>query len=263
MKLSLIQMPVTADKVENLRRAAREVALAAGRGAQLVLLPEMFCCPYDNRCFPAYCEPAGGPVWQALRQMALGNGVYLVGGSMPELEDGRIYNTSFVFSPEGEQLARHRKVHLFDIDVEGGQRFMESEILSPGAGFTVFDTAFGRFGLCICFDIRFPALSREMAEAGAQAILVPAAFNTTTGPLHWELLFRARAVDQELFTAGCAPARDEDAGYVSYGHSIVVNPWGAVVAQAGSGPAFVDAELALSEVSAVRRQIPVLPPALR
>lgn len=257
MKLALIQMHVTADKAENLRIAAAEISAAARRGASLIILPEMFCCPYDNRCFPVYGEPAGGLIWQTLSQSARENRVYLVGGSIPELSDGHIYNTSFVFSPSGEQIARHRKVHLFDINVEGGQRFMESDILSPGEEFTVFDTPFGRFGLCICFDIRFPALAQQMTDAGAQCILVPAAFNGTTGPLHWELLFRARAVDNEVFTVGCAPARDESAGYVAYGHSIVVNPWGKVLCDGGTAPATVEVELDFGEVNAVRRQIPV------
>lgn len=263
LKLSLLQLRVTADKAENLRAAAEAVADAARRGAELVMLPEMFCCPYDNACFPRYAEPRGGGIYSALQTMARENRVYLIGGSLPEREDGRIYNTSFVFAPDGAELARHRKVHLFDIDIPGGQRFLESEVLSPGEGGTVFDTPWGRFGLCICFDLRFPALARELAEAGAQAIFVPAAFNCTTGPLHWELLFRARAVDQELFTVGCSPARDETAGYVAYGHSLVVDPWGRVLAEAGAGAESLDAELELSEVAAMRRQIPVLPERLR
>lgn len=263
MKLSLIQMRVTADKAENLRTAAEAVSDAAGRGAELVMLPEMFCCPYENAAFPRCAEPRGGAIYTALREMARENRVILIGGSFPEREDGRIYNTSFVFAPDGAELARHRKAHLFDIDIPGGQRFLESETLSPGEGGTVFDTAFGRFGLCICFDLRFPALARELAEAGARAIFVPAAFNRTTGPLHWELLFRARAVDQELFTVGCSPARDETASYVAYGHSLVVDPWGRVLAEAGAGAESLDAELDLAEVTAMRRQVPVLPEALR
>jgi predicted amidohydrolase len=251
-------MPVTADLAKNLAFAAQEVANAAQRGAQMVLLPEMFCCPYDNRCFPQYAQPVGGAIWQTLQHMAQENHVYLVGGSMPELEEGRIYNTSFVFGPDGRQLARHRKVHLFDINVAGGQRFMESDILSPGEDLTVFDTEYGRFGLCICFDIRFPQMARQMAEAGARCILVPAAFNMTTGPLHWELLFRARAVDQELFTVGCAPARDTNASYVSYGHSIAVSPWGKVVYQADAAPCTGEVTLDFGQVDAVRQQIPVL-----
>ena len=158
---------------------------------------------------------------------------------MPERDDTRIYNTSFVFDPTGTCVARHRKMHLFDIDVRGGQRFFESETFTAGDSVTVFDTPFGKLGLCICFDMRFPELARCMALSGAQAIVAPAAFNMTTGPAHWELLFRQRAVDNQLFTLGVAPARDAAGPYVSYGNSLVCSPWGDVMARAGSEPALL------------------------
>ena len=128
MKLAQIQMAVTADKAENLRRA--ETLLASVKGADMAVLPEMFCCPYDNGCFRAYGEPAGGAAYQMLSRTARELGLWLVGGSLPELDDGRVYNTSFVFDPQGACVARHRKMHLFDIDVEGGQRFRESDTLN-------------------------------------------------------------------------------------------------------------------------------------
>lgn len=257
MNITLLQLPVSSVKSENLNRAAEAVRHAALRGAELVILPEMFCCPYDNKCFPAYAEEAGGTIWSALSAMARENGIYLVGGSFPERENGRIYNTCFVFSPDGTQIARHRKIHLFDIDIQGGQRFKESDVLSPGETVTVFSTPAGTFGVCICFDLRFPALFEAMADAGAQAVFVPAAFNRTTGPKHWELLFRSRAVDNQLYTVGVSSARDESADYVAYGHSIVCDPWGAVEKEAGHESCAVDAVLDLSAVENVRRQLPV------
>lgn len=257
VKISLLQLPVTTDKAENLRRAAQAVHAAAEQGAELAILPEMFCCPYDNRCFPAYAEPAGGGIWSALSEMASENNIWLVGGSFPELDNGRIYNSCFVFGPDGRQAARHRKVHLFDIDIAGGQRFKESDVLSPGKEVTVFETPFGTFGVCICFDLRFPALFEAMADRGAHAVFVPAAFNRTTGPRHWELLFRSRAVDNQLFTVGVSSARDESADYVAYGHSIVCDPWGDVLAQAGHEETCVDMELNLELVENVRQQLPV------
>ena len=130
MKLAQIQMHVTADKAANLCHA--EELLRSVRGADMAILPEMFCCPYDNSCFRAYGEPAGGAAYQMLSRTARELGLWLVGGSLPELDDGRVYNTSFVFDPQGACVARHRKMHLFDIDVEGGQRFRESDTLSPG-----------------------------------------------------------------------------------------------------------------------------------
>ena len=194
----------------------------------------------------------------ALSQTAAELGIYVVGGSLPELEGGRVYNTSYVYGRQGELLAKHRKVHLFDIDVAGGQRFMESDTLSPGDQITTFDTEFGPMGLCICFDLRFQELSRLMTLAGAQVLLVPAAFNMTTGPAHWELLFRQRAVDNQLFTVGVSPARDEAASYVAWGHSIVCDPWGAVLHQCGAGEEVAVTELDMAQVSAVRRQLPIL-----
>ena len=198
-------MHVTADKAANLRHA--EELLRSVRGADMAILPEMFCCPYDNSCFRAYGEPAGGAAYQMLSRTARELGLWLVGGSLPELDDGRVYNTSFVFDPQGVCVARHRKMHLFDIDVEGGQRFRESDTLSPGNDVTLFDTPWGRMGLCICFDLRFEELCRVMALERARVLLAPAAFNMTTGPAHWELLLRQRAVDNRGYVPGAGRER--------------------------------------------------------
>ena len=258
MRTALIQMPVTADKAENLTVARDYVRRAADGGAQLAVLPEMFCCLYTNEAFRANAEPAGGPVHRAMAGLARETGLWLVAGSMPEADGERIYNTSFVFDPAGRQAAFHRKMHLFDIDVKGGQRFMESETFTAGDSVTVFDTPCGKLGLCICFDLRFPELARCMALAGARAIVTPAAFNMTTGPAHWELLFRQRAVDNQLFTLGVAPARDEQGPYVSYGNTILCSPWGEVLARAGSAPALLLADVDLNQNESIRAQLPLL-----
>ena len=258
MRTALIQMPVTADKADNLTVARDYVRRAADGGAQLAVLPEMFCCLYTNEAFRANAEPAGGPVHTAMAGLARETGLWLVAGSMPEADGERIYNTSFVFDPAGRQAAFHRKMHLFDIDVKGGQRFMESETFTAGDSVTVFDTPFGKLGLCICFDLRFPELARCMALAGARAIVTPAAFNMTTGPAHWELLFRQRAVDNQLFTLGVAPARDEQGPYVSYGNTILCSPWGEVLARAGSAPALLLADVDLDQNESIRAQLPLL-----
>ena len=188
MKIAQIQMHVSADKAENIRHAC-DLVRSAG-DIDLAVLPEMFCCPYDNACFRDYGEPFAGPAQRAMSQLARERGIYLIAGSLPELEGHRVYNTSFVYAPDGTCIARHRKIHLFDIDVEGGQRFMESEVLSPGREVTTFDTPWGTMGLCICFDMRFQELCRLMALRGARVIFAPAAFNMTTGPAHWKILFR-------------------------------------------------------------------------
>ena len=155
-------------------------------------------------------------------------------------------------------MARHRKMHLFDIDVKGGQSFKESDTFTAGDEVTVFDTPWGKIGLCICFDFRFPELSRLMVLKGAQVLVVPAAFNMTTGPAHWELLFRQRAVDGQCYTVGVAPARDEKGCYVSYGNSIVVSPWGEVLWRAGAEETFQVVELDMEQVQQVRQQLPLL-----
>ena len=258
IQLGLCQMKVTADKAENLRTAEEAIRTAARQGADLVLLPEMFNCPYENACFPVYAEPAGGETWQFLSRIAKELGIYLAGGSVPEREGDAIYNTCYLFSPKGEELARHRKVHLFDIDVPGGQRFMESDTLTAGDQITVVDTPLGKLGIAICFDIRFSELFRVMGDKGAQLILIPAAFNMTTGPAHWKILFRQRAVDQQCFTVGTSPARDKTASYVAWGHSIVCDPWSRVIRQCPSREAVAVTELDLSMVDSVRRQLPIL-----
>lgn len=257
-KLGLCQMRVTADKAENLRHAGELIRQAAAQGANVVTLPEMFNCPYENACFPVYGEPAGGESWQFLSGIAKELGIYLIGGSVPELEDGKIYNTSYIFSPEGKELARHRKVHLFDIDVPGGQRFMESDTLTAGDSVTVVDTEYGKIAVAICFDIRFSDFFRVMGDMGAQLIVIPAAFNMTTGPIHWDLAFRMRALDQQCFIAGCSPARDTEASYVAYGHSLVVNPWGEIIDQLDEKEGVHVVDIDLNDLAKYRGQIPIL-----
>ena len=256
MKIAQIQMHVAADKAENLRRAAQLIGDAGE--IDLAVLPEMFCCPYDNSFFRAYGEVEGGEAWQAMSATAKEKKIYLVGGSIPELEGDKIYNTAYVFDPEGKCIARHRKTHLFDIDVEGGQSFRESDVLAAGRDVTTFDTPWGTMGLCICFDLRFEELARLMALRGAQVIFVPAAFNMTTGPAHWELLFRQRAVDNQCYTVGTSPARDMSASYHAWGHSIVCDPWGAVVSQCQEKETVAITELDMGRINAVRRQLPIL-----
>ena len=257
MNVALIQMQTGLDKKANVAAALAEIRSAAARGADLAVLPEMFCCPYDHKYFAPYAEPAGGPVWQALSAAARDNRVWVVGGSFPESEDGRLYNTSFVFDRAGNQVARHRKVHLFDVDIVNGPSFRESDTLSAGDSLTLFDTEFGTVGLCVCFDIRFPELFLLMAQAGARAVIIPAAFNEVTGAAHWELLFRSRAVDAQIYTIGVSPSRNER-GYRAYGHSTVCSPWAEVLYQADYAPATEIVSLELSRVEEIRRQLPLL-----
>lgn len=258
MKLSLLQMKTMATPEENIGKIKDMLKKAKAEGADMAVLPEMCCCPYENSAFVRYAMAANSPFLTELAATAKELGIYLVAGSVPELEDKKIYNTSFVYNPKGECIARHRKVHLFDINVEGGQYFMESDTFTPGKEVTAFDTPWGKFGLIICYDIRFPELSRLLALEGVQAIIVPAAFNMTTGPAHWEISFRMRALDNQVFMAGCAPARDINSSYHAWGHSIVTDPWGSVVEQLDEKEGILTVELDFEKVEKVREQLPLL-----
>lgn len=258
INLTLFQLMVHDTVEENLQGLEQWLSRELKPETDLVLLPEIFVCPYDSKSFPIYAEKRGGATYTRLAELARKYKIWLCAGSVPEEDGGKIYNTSYVFNRQGQEVARHRKVHLFNIDIEGGIRFMESETLTPGDEITVFDTEFGRIGLMICFDIRLAEQTRIMCDLGAKLILVPAAFNLTTGPVHWELSFRARAMDNQLFMAGCAPARNMDASYHSFGHSIVTGPFGEVIAQLDENPGVIHCSLDLEECDSIRRQLPIL-----
>ena len=208
VKIAQIQSHVYGDKEKNLKQAEAYLAQMAPEKPDLVALGEMFACPYDTANFPVVRRGGGRPHVAGaaghggeVRRLAGGGLCAGAGRGREDLQHG------LCVRPQGRQAAKHRKVHLFDIQVEGGQHFRESDTLTPGRASTVFDTEFGKIGLCVCFDFRFPELALRMARDGARLILVPAAFNMTTGPAHWELMFRSRAVDGQCFAAGISPAR--------------------------------------------------------
>lgn len=259
LKIGLCQIPVTSDKSTNLQVAANSVRQAALEGSKIIALPEMFNCPYGNSYFAKYAEEySNGPSILMLQELARELSIYLVGGSIPEKEGTQMYNSSFVFGPDGKLLAHHRKVHLFDVDVPGGISFKESETLSPGNKISTFDTPFCRVGVAICYDIRFPEFIRVMALQGIHLLILPAAFNLTTGPAHWELTMRARALDNQIYVAAVSPARDPNADYIAYGHSIVTGPWGDVIIQGNEKPCVITAEIDLIKLEQIRLQLPLL-----
>lgn len=241
---------------------------AARKGASLVVLPECFNSPYGTQFFSQYAETLlpspptkeQAPSYHALSAMASESKVYLIGGSIPEWspETQKYYNTSLVFSPHGGLIGTHRKAHLFDIDIPGKIAFKESEVLSAGNKVTIIDLPeYGKIGLGICYDVRFPELTMIAARKGAFAMVYPGAFNTTTGPLHWNLLGRCRANDNQLYVALCSPARNLDATYHAYGHSLVSAPNGEVITEAGEGEESVSAELNGDVIEGTRKGIPL------
>ncbi|KAH7921489.1 carbon-nitrogen hydrolase [Leucogyrophana mollusca] len=276
--LALIQLGgVGSDKAANLQHARDMILKAAHEGGHLepgpkvIVLPEIFNSPYGHVHFPVYAETIGytsGKSYDVenspsesvrmLSSAAKETGTWIIGGSIAEREaDGKIYNTCTVYSPKGELVAMHRKVHLFDIDIPGKMTFKESETLTGGSTTAFFDTEFARIGLGICYDVRFPELAMINARKGCHALIYPGAFNLTTGPLHWKLLQQARAVDNQVFFSMCSPARDMTAGYHAWGHSMAVDPLGAVLAEAEHSETIVHVRVDPKVFQEARAGIPV------
>ncbi|KAF2839375.1 carbon-nitrogen hydrolase [Patellaria atrata CBS 101060] len=268
VKLALIQLATTADKAHNLSHARSKVLEASRAGARIIVLPECFNSPYGTKYFPKYAETLlpsppskeKSPSFHALSDMAREAQSYLIGGSIPEYEEDtkELFNTSLTFGPSGDLLATHRKVHLFDIDIPGKIRFKESEVLSPGNKITLLDLPdYGKVAIAICYDIRFPELATIAARKGAFLLLYPGAFNLTTGALHWELQARARAMDNQVYVGLCSPARDMDADYNAWGHSMIVDPNAAIIEQLDEKEGIVYAELNGDKIEEVRKGIPI------
>ncbi|KAK3148228.1 hypothetical protein QOZ80_3BG0292380 [Eleusine coracana subsp. coracana] len=261
-KVALCQLSVTADKARNIAHARAAIEKAAADGAKLVLLPEIWNSPYSNDSFPDFAEDieAGGdaaPSFSMMSEIARALQITLVGGSIPERSGGNLYNTCCVFGSDGKLKGKHRKIHLFDIDIPGQITFKESNTLTAGENPTIVDTDVGRIGIGICYDIRFQELAMLYAARGAHLLCYPGAFNMTTGPLHWELLQRARATDNQLFVATCAPARDTGAGYVAWGHSTLVGPFGEVIATTEHEETTIIAEIDYSLFEQRRQFLPL------
>jgi len=257
-ELSVVQMRVGPDKADNLERAEHLVREAA-RGAELVVLPELFNTSYQVDDWPSVAEPVpDGPTCGWLSRLARSLGIHLAGGSVAELHEGRVYNTATLWGPDGQLLLAHRKVHLFDVDVPGELTFSESSFMAAGDSVSVVQTALGGIGLAVCFDVRFPELFRCMALRGAELVVLPAAFNTTTGPAHWEVTLRCRAVENGLYLAACSPAPDPEVDYPAWGHSMVVDPWATVLATTERDESVVRAVFERERLVQVRQALGLL-----
>jgi omega-amidase len=276
-RVALCQFPVSEDKLENHRMAESYIRRASAAGSQLVVLPEIWNGPYATAAFEEYAEElpdvgadataAKSPSTRLLQDLARELNLWIVGGSISERDENKLYNTCLVMDSSGTIVAKHRKVHLFDIDVPGGITFFESDTLSAGKTMSHFDTGddlFGMVGLGICYDIRFPEYALLLNQKYKCNLLIyPGAFNLTTGPAHWELLQRARAVDNQCYVMMASPARTpepETPGkypyYTAWGHSTVVSPWGDIVATCDEKEALVIADLDLNKVIEMRQSIP-------
>lgn len=257
-KLAVIQMNIVDDKIKNLETLSNFLNKVVEDKVDIAILPEMFCCPYITHKFPLYAEHEGDATFTYLSKLAKLHNIYLVAGSIPELdENNKVYNTSYVFDRSGNMIGKHRKIHLFDMKI-GDKVIQESKTISSGDKVTTFETEFGKFGLCICYDLRFPEIFNMMVNEGAKAIIVPAAFNMKTGPAHWELLFKSRAVDNQVYTIGCAPSRNLDDKYVSYGNSIVVSPWGDILNRLDGNEGYFICDIDFNYVDKIREEFPFI-----
>ena len=268
MRIGLVQLCVTDDPVANLPETCRLVREAAAGGAGFILTPECTNGLSSSRKHQAsvFFHEADDPTLRALRKEAAAAGVWLLIGSLALLTqdaDGRFANRSFLIDPMGQIVARYDKIHMFDVNVSETEVYRESEGYRPGAAAVLAKTPFGAVGMTVCYDVRFPHLYRRLAQAGAQILTVPAAFNHITGAAHWEVLLRARAIETGCFVL--APAQtgfhaetSGGKGRRTYGHSLVVAPWGEVLADGGTEAGVTFAEIDLSAIDAARGRVPSL-----
>lgn len=255
-----IQMSSGPDKGANLDTAERLIRAAAARGASLVVLPEVFNWRGRRGSEPEFAETLSGRTAELMSGLARDLRIHLQAGSITESieSDRRCHNTALLFGPSGERIAVYRKIHLFDVEIPGQVSARESEARKPGAECVVADTAIGRIGLSVCYDLRFPELYRRLARKGATVLCVPSAFTFPTGAAHWETLVRARAIENQCYVIAPDQYGTSPNGYRDYGSSMIVDPWGTVVARASEGEGVITAEIRDDVLARVRRELPAL-----
>ncbi len=256
-----VQMTSGEDTAANLQTATGLIEQAAAAGASLVALPEMFACLGRFEAMVASAEEVpGGPTSEALCQLARRLKITLVAGSIAEKSsrEGKIHNTSLLIGPDGAVLARYRKMHLFDVDLPGQVSMIESRWMIPGDETAVTPTPLGCIAQAICYDLRFPELFRQLADRGAEVICVPSAFTLPTGRDHWEILLRARAIENQAFVVAPNQFGRHTAQLTTYGRSMIVDPWGTPLAIAADGVGLAIAEIDLARMAEIRERLPAL-----
>lgn len=259
MRVALVQMNSQDDKATNLERAEGLVAQAAAWGPDLVVLPELWTYLGPRKRHPEVAEPIPGETSELLGRLAARYRFWLVGGSYLEAVEGseRFFNTSVALSPDGDLVARYRKLHLFDVEVDG-RTYAESATMAPGSEVVVATLGRAQVGLTICYDLRFPELFRRLTVQGARLVTVPSAFTMETGKDHWEVLLRARAIENQVYVLAAAQCGPHPPANVCYGNAMVVDPWGVVLARAGYREGVVVADLDFGEQERIRRTLPAV-----
>jgi predicted amidohydrolase len=258
--VALVQMNTQDDRDRNIASALEGIDRAAQTGARLIALPETWTYLGPSEGLADAADAIPGPLTELLAERARQHGVYLHAGSIHERAEGEphLFNTTVVFDPQGEIVASYRKIHLFDVDLESGTAYNESSAVAPGEEIVTFDLDGVTVGLAICYDLRFPELFRILALRGAEVVVLPAAFTLATGRDHWEPLIRARAIENGLYMVAPGQIGQHPPGNWCYGRSMVVDPWGTVIAQASDQPTVLTSHLDMELVARVRRQIPAL-----
>lgn len=263
LDVAVVQLSSAERVAENLEVAARLVGEAAGRGAKLVVLPENFAFMGPDEDRRAHAEALGdrsAPIQGLLSKLAKEHAVTLVGGGMPERSPGvdAPFNTAVVFDERGELVASYRKIHLFDVELADGTVLEESACTAPGAEPVVIQAGGFGVGLSICYDLRFPELYRKLVDAGAEILLVPAAFTLHTGKDHWHVLLRARAIEAQCYVAAAAQWGKHPLGRTTYGHALVADPWGTIVAECSDGLGYAIARVERAKLESIRTSLPSL-----
>jgi predicted amidohydrolase len=258
MRVAACQLNSRSDRDANLKVALDLLARAAGEGADLAVLPEYTDYLGPGGSAPP-ADPVDGPYPTAFAGAAAAHRMWVVAGSFHEAgPDGRTYNTCLVFDRAGALAATYRKIHLFDVEIPGRVSFRESATVAPGDTTVTVDLEGVRVGLSVCYDLRFPELYRRLADDGAQVLLVPAAFMSHTGRDHWEVLLRARAIENQCFVLAAAQIGDHEPARTCFGRSMVIDPWGTVLAQAPDDVGVITAELDLDRLARIRAELPSL-----
>jgi predicted amidohydrolase len=255
-----VQMLAGDDKQANLQEATRWVRDAAAKGARLVALPEVFIWRGSKKLERQFAEPIPGPTSIKLSDLARELGIYLLAGSILEeiSNSERAYNTSLLFDPAGKQIACYRKIHLFDVDLANGVSLRESQTRAHGESPVAVKTELGAMGLSVCYDLRFPELYRTLADRGAELIFVPSAFTAYTGAAHWETLLRARAIENQVYIIAPDQFGKGVNSFETYGHSMIIDPWGRIIAGLPEGPGVITASIDLDYLAKIRAELPAL-----
>jgi predicted amidohydrolase len=259
-RAAAVQLCASLAKRDNLAEAERLVRVAAASGAELIVLPELFNLYGDLKQAAAEAEPLDGPTAQLLCRLAVEAKAWIVGGSIAELATGgKAFNTSLTIDPQGKVCGVYRKMLLFDVDLDEALRVQESDHLLPGREVACFETDLAIVGVSICYDLRFPEIYREQSRRGAELLCIPAAFTRTTGRDHWELLLRTRAVENQCYVVAANQVGQHAERSASYGPSLIIDPWGRILAEAsGEDAGVIFAELSAETLADIRRQLPAL-----